>query len=513
MPDRRNSFDVVVIGAGINGAGIARDAAGRGLSVLICDRGDPGGATSSASSKLVHGGLRYLQYFAFGLIRESLTERARLLAAAPHLVRPMTFLMPQGPDSRPAWMVRLGLFLYDHLAGAKSVMASRAVRLRGDSLGAGLDPKLARGFVYGDCRVDDSRLVILNLRAAADRGAVVLPRTACVRAARTGLYWHLALEDQRNGARREVRARAVVNAAGPWAEEVSRALLDFETEGGLRLVRGSHIVVPRVHAGDHALLLQNPDGRIVFVIPFEEDFSLIGTTERTVDSPAGAAAASPEEVAYLCAAANRYLATPIAPDGVVWSFAGVRPLYDDGHLDDSAVSRDYRLLVDRIPGAGRDPAMVLTVYGGKLTTYRQLAERAVNRIAPLFLRALRARRIGGPWTDATALPGGTMPGGDFTAYVARRAALWPWLPRPHLEALARRHGSLLPIVLAGAQGIEDLGWHFGAGLYERELIWFREREWARTGADVLWRRSKAGLHLDAAARAAVDGWMAAADDV
>ncbi|MDJ0950134.1 MAG: glycerol-3-phosphate dehydrogenase [Alphaproteobacteria bacterium] len=489
--------DLLIIGGGINGAGIARDAAGRGLSVVLCEQGDVGGATSSASSKLIHGGLRYLEFGAVRLVAEALAERERLLTAAPHLISPLQFLLPWRAGLRPAWMLRAGLLAYDLLAGRSRLPRSRSVHLPGTAFAAGLAANLQKGFLFWDGWADDARLVIANLRAAAALGAQVLPRTTLVAAQRAPQHWQCLLRDQRTGRERAIAARVVVNAAGPWAETVAREVLGLELELRLRLVKGSHIVVPRVHGGEHALVLQTGDGRVVFVLPFAGDFSLIGTTEVVLDSLPPDLSASDAEIAYLCATASGFLARPITPDRVRWQFAGVRPLIEDGRAEIRAVSRDYRLVRD--PAEGGAPA--LSVFGGKLTTYRRLAERAVNMLAPGF------PRMGGPWTDAAALPGGQIPDGDVALFLEGVSRDRSGIPRDHLAALVRRHGSLLDAVLGEARSSEELGRHFGAGLYERELVWFREREWARTADDVLWRRGKFGLHLDATARSAVEAWM------
>ena len=491
-------FDLLIIGGGVNGAGIARDAAGRGLKVVLADKGDFGGATSSASSKLVHGGLRYLGYYEFGLVRESLAERARLLRAAPHIAWPLDFVLPWRRGLRPRWLMRLGLAFYDFL-GAAELKRSRSVDLRGPPWGAGLASHYTSGFAYSDGWVDDARLVILTLRAAGVLGAKILPRTEVIAARREGPAWRVQLRDTGSGQHQDIAARAIVNVAGPWAEEVARGIFGLEIDGGLRLVQGSHIVVPRVHDGKHALILQNPDERVIFILPFEQDFSMIGTTEASLDDMSRPPQASAEEIKYLCRTASDYLAKPITPDNVRWSFAGVRPLYDDGSTEAKAISRDYKLLID-----GSPPAVppVLTVFGGKLTTHRRLSEKVVNKLIPWF------RRKGGAWTDAAILPGGEIPGADFELFVVGLEKSYPWLPPEHLHALARRHGSLLPALIGEARAIAGMGQHFGAGLYERELAWFVEKEWAQTAEDVLWRRSKAGLHLSKTKRDAVAEWMA-----
>jgi glycerol-3-phosphate dehydrogenase len=493
-----DAYDLLVVGAGVNGAGIARDAAGRGLKVLVIDKGDPGGATSSASSKLIHGGLRYLGYYEFGLVRESLAERARLLRAAPHIAWPLDFVLPWRPGLRPRWMINLGLKLYD-LLGSAELKSSRRVDLRERPWGAGLASRFTQGFVYSDGWVDDARLVILTLRAAGTLGAMVEPHTEIVAALREGAHWRISLEDVGTGRRTQIAARAVINVAGPWAETVATKIFQLEFDGGLRLVQGSHIVVPRVHDGDHALILQNPDERVIFILPFERDFSMIGTTEVTLDDMDAPPTAGAEEIDYLCRTASEYLEKPIAPDDVRWSFAGVRPLFDDGSTQAKAVSRDYKLFVDGDPPG---VAPVVTVFGGKLTTHRKLAEKVVNRIIPWFPKR------GGPWTDTAILPGGDMPEHDFALYLAGLARICEWLPEDHLYGIVRRHGSLTPALLEGAGALRDMGRHFGAGLYERELAWFMEKEWARSADDVLWRRTKIGLHLGEDEREAVADWLA-----
>ncbi|MGE0719286.1 MAG: glycerol-3-phosphate dehydrogenase [Alphaproteobacteria bacterium] len=490
--------DLLVIGGGINGAGIARDAAGRGLKVLLVERDDLACATSSASSKLIHGGLRYLEQYEFRLVREALAEREVLLAMAPHIIWPLAFVLPHAPSLRPAWMIRAGLFLYDHLGGRRRLPGSRGVDLRHPPFGAGLAPGLRRGFVYSDCWVDDARLVVLNARDAADRGAIVRTRTECVSARSVGPLWEGLLRDRRDGTEMRVAARMLVNAAGPWADEVAAGVMGANRKPPLRHVKGSHIVVPRLHAGDHALILQNDDRRVVFVIPYEGRFSLIGTTDVAVDGDAGPPAASAEEIAYLCTAVSRYFARAVTPADVVWTYSGVRPLYDDGTVNPSAVTRDYVLRLEG--GGGAPPA--LHVFGGKITTYRRLAEHALEKIAGVL------PGVGPAWTAGAPLPGGAIPDADFGRFADELARSRPGLDAAWLRRLARRHGTRAPDVIGDAQQRADLGRHFGAGLHACEVDWLRRTEWAETAEDVLWRRTKEGLHLDRSGREAVAAYMA-----
>jgi glycerol-3-phosphate dehydrogenase len=475
-------FDLLVVGGGINGAGIARDAAGRGLKVLLCDKGDIAGATSSASSKLIHGGLRYLEHGDFRLVREGLAEREILLRMAPHLVRPLSFVLPQGAGSRPGWLLRAGLFLYDRLGGARSLPGSRSVSFRGDPLGAPLQEGIIRGFAYADCGTDDARLTIATARDAAGRGAEILPRTELLSARRDGTLWHASLRAG-TGGRREVSARILINAAGPWVLDVL-ARMGLSTRFALRLVKGSHIVVPRLYDGEHAYLLQNDDRRIVFVIPFEGDFSLIGTTEVPFAGDPAEAAISEAEIAYLCRAVGRWFRAPPSPSDAVWSYAGVRPLYDDSAKTASAVTRDYAFDLD----TGGAPA--LSIFGGKLTTYRRLAEHALDRLA------LHLPEAGPPWTANSVLPGGE----DFAPMALRRE--YPHLAEATGERLARSYGSEAQRVLAAAPG-SDLG----HGLTEAELRWLVENEWARTAEDVLWRRTKLGLRFTPGEARTLDDYL------
>jgi glycerol-3-phosphate dehydrogenase len=471
-------YDLLVIGGGINGAGIARDAAGRGLSTILVERGDLASATSSASSKLIHGGLRYLEQYEFRLVAEALAEREILLRVAGHLAWPLRFVIPHVPELRPRWMIRLGLFLYDHLARRSVLPASQAVRLDAPPYSSGLRQRLKHGFIYSDCRVDDSRLVIANAADARRHGARVLVRTECVSAHRDAGRWRATLS---NG--EQIEARAIANAAGPWVKQVLNDRLGQPSRDAVRLVKGSHIVLPKLYDGDHAFIVQNDDGRVVFIIPYEEQFTLIGTT----DVPVGEAQSpqpSDDEVRYLCAAASRYLERPVEAAQVRWRYAGVRPLYDDGAADPSAITRDYTLRLD--DDAGEAP--VLSVFGGKITTYRRLAEQALDRLGAYFPGAK------GAWTASTPLPGS-----DFATRAAARHDVFERyrdLPESVVRGVFRRHGVEASEVL----GDGELGENYGAGLTERELRHFLEREWASCAEDVLWRRTKCGLHMSEAQR-------------
>jgi len=489
----QRDYDLLVVGGGINGAGIARDAAGRGLRVALVEQGDFGGATSSSSTKLIHGGLRYLEHYEFRLVAEALAEREVLLRLASHIAWPLRFVMPQVPGLRPAWMIRSGLWLYDHLGGRISLPKSRAVRLAPDGYGAGLDPRITRGFAYSDAWVDDARLVILTLRSAQAHGAALMPRTRFVSADRRDGGWLATLEDATDGRRGTLRARVLVNAAGPWVKPVLDATGGGHVPATVQLVKGSHVVVPRAYPGEHAFILQNHDKRIVFMIPYERRFTLIGTTDVAVASLAEARAIGVDETRYLLAAVNRYLARPLAEYDVAWSYTGVRPLYDDGSSDPSAITRDYTLVVDE-----RDGVAQLAVFGGKITTYRRLAEAALEKLRP-WLRPARGR-----WTHEEPLPGAV-----HDVAVARDVlrARYPALPQPLLDALFRRHGALAGEVLGDARTLADLGRDFGGGLCEREVAWCVEHEWAAGADDVLWRRTKAGLHMNVAQRTEFARWF------
>ena len=479
--------DLLIIGGGINGAGIARDAAGRNLRVVLVEQGDLASATSSASTKLIHGGLRYLEFLEFRLVREALMERERLLAIAPHIIRPLRFILPHVEGLRPRWMMRLGLLFYDHAGGRKRLPASQGVKLAGTQYGRPLRADITHGFAYSDCWVDDSRLVVLNAMDAAARGAQILPRTQFIRATAGAGFWSVQCHSHRTGASLEFKARAVVNAAGPWVENVLDRFPGTEDDKTrVRLVKGSHIVVPRLYEGDHAYTLQHPDGRVVFAIPYEDEFTVIGTTDMPFAGDASSVGITPEEIAYLCDASNRYLTRrPIEPKDVKWTYAGVRPLFDDATAEASKVTRDYKLDLFDAPAGGA----LLSVFGGKITTYRKLAEAALAKLQP---------QIGGSnqtWTDQAPLPGGDLPRGDFSRFCTESQRRWSFLPDAVVTRLARAYGTRMEKILGTARKLSDLGRQHGAGLSEAEVEYLKRHEWALAPADILWRRSKIGLHM------------------
>lgn len=488
-------YDLAIIGGGINGVGIARDAAGRGLRVLLLERDDLAGHTSSASTKLVHGGLRYLEHYEFALVRKALKEREVLLRAAPHIIWPLEFVLPVDKGMRPAWMLRIGLFLYDHLGGREILPSSGSVRLRDDPRGDALRDRLERGFTYSDCWVEDARLVALSARDAAEHGADIRTRTECTALERGDDHWTITVDG--DAGRETLSARLLVNAAGPWVDRVNALYDSGRNQPQLRLVKGSHIIVPRQFDGDHAYIFQNGDGRIIFAIPYERDFTLIGTTDQPWSHDEAPARIDDGEVAYLCEAASEYFAKPITPDDVVWTYAGVRPLYDDKAMDASKVTRDYVFDYDD------SKAPVLSIFGGKITTYRELSLQAVKTMAP----ALKCDSE--DWTKTAKLPGGDFAYDGFDALVAACDGRWPYVPSPVMQRLVRAYGSDVPTMLAEVSGETDLGQDFGAGLYEIELRWLMTHEFARNADDVLWRRSKLGLHMTEDQRAAVAQWFAA----
>ena len=500
--DNGRPCDLLIVGGGINGAGIARDAAGRGLDVMLVERDDLAAHTSSWSTKLIHGGLRYLEHYEFRLVSESLAEREVLLKLAPHIIEPLAFVLPHEPHLRPAWMIRAGLFLYDRLGGRMTLPKSFPVDLAGSRWGAGLQPRFRKGFVYADARVDDARLVVINALSAQAKGARIRVRTQLVSAWREGNRWHARLETQ-EGAALDVTARAIVNAGGPWVKDVLDSVSAEPSTARVRHVKGSHLVVPRVHPEEHAYILQNADNRIVFVIPFQQRYSLIGTTDVAVDEYAHPAI-SGDEIDYLLALANGYLATRLTKADIVWTYSGVRPLYDDGSSEPSAVTRDYVLKIDA-GDDGRAPP-VLSIFGGKITTYRKLAESVLDELKQFF------PAMSDSWTQSETLPGGDLAAGGVAAWMGEIERRYPGLPAEIVHGVARRHGSLAPTVLGSAKDPGDLGEDFGNGLTAREITYMVREEWARTAEDVLWRRSKCGLGLREAARARVAVFVAHALD-
>jgi len=491
MPD--HTYDIAIIGGGVNGCGLARDAAGRGLRVYLCERGDLASGTSSASTKLVHGGLRYLEFCEFRLVREALREREVLLRIAPHIVRPLRFVLPHRPGLRPRWLLRLGLFLYDLLGGAaRTLPSSRAVDLARGTAGKALKPEFARGFEYSDCRVDDARLVVLNALDAAERGASINTRTECVGAAREGDVWRVTLV--KRGRKETVRARVLVNAAGPWVSEMLECI--GERAAPVRLVKGSHIVVPRLFGHERAYIFQNPDGRIGFAIPYEGNFTLIGTTDEDFSGDPADAVASDAEITYLCAAVSAYFRKPVTPGDVVWTYSGVRPLYDDGSGKAQETTRDYILRLEGGPGA----PPLLNIYGGKITTYRRLAEHALDLLEPYTGRT-RA------WTAEAALPGGDFPQSRRARCARDLRRRYPFLAPPDAHRLVAAYGTRADYILGAARSMKDLGTAFGSGLTAAEVHYLIRHEWAETAEDVLWRRTKIGLRIGEKGAKALDAFM------
>jgi glycerol-3-phosphate dehydrogenase len=489
-------FDLAVIGGGINGAGIARDAAGRGLKVLLVEQNDLASGTSSASTKLVHGGLRYLEHAAFRLVHEALIERDVLLRIAPHIVRPMRFILPAGEGQRPPWMIRIGLALYDWLGRHKSLPRSRRLDLAHDPEGAPLRADYRAGFDYWDCVVDDSRLVVLNAMDAVVRGADVRTRTRCLRADRSNV-WRLTLET--DGRRGVVSARVLVNATGPWTARFAEMVLRLPTPEPVRLVKGSHIVVPRLYAHDSAYILQNPDRRVVFAIPYHDDFMLIGTTDENFTGDPAAVTPSTAEISYLCEAASRYFRAEVSAAQVVWAFAGVRSLYDDGSSQAQDVTRDYVLALD----AGPDVAPLLNIYGGKITTYRRLAEAALTKLSHVF-------DIGPAWTAGAPLPGGDLKGKTIADFALRFSREHAFLPTSLANRLVAAYGTRAVDLVADARSLDDLGPRFGTDLTAAEVRYLMRFEWAQRAEDVLWRRSKLGLGLTRADAQRLAHFMAGA---
>ncbi|WP_417433944.1 glycerol-3-phosphate dehydrogenase [Hoeflea sp.] len=490
-------YDVFVIGGGINGCGIARDAIGRGYSVFLAEMNDLASGTSSWSSKLIHGGFRYLEYYEFRLVREALSEREVLLANAPHIIWPLRFVLPHHTDMRPAWLLRLGLFLYDHIGTRKLLPGTKTVDLKTSPVGKPLKPLFSKGFEYSDCWVNDARLVVLNARDAADRGAVVRTRTEVVSAQRKDGIWEVTIADRTTGTQETIKARLIVNAGGPWVDRILSGVVGCKDAHNVRLVQGSHIVVPKLHDHDRAYIFQNGDGRIIFALPYEEDFTLIGTTDQDYTGDPKDVAITDAEIDYLCAAASEYFAKPVERSSIVWSYSGVRPLYDDGASAAQEATRDYVLKPDPAEGAP-----LLNIFGGKITTYRRLAESMLELIEA------RIGRKAAPWTHRAALPGGDFPADGFDALVAKLLADYPLLDPQQGRRYVRQYGTKAWVLLGDAKTREDLGQHFGYGLYALEVDYLIAHEWAMEASDVIWRRTKRGIRLDKEQVAALEDYMA-----
>ena len=483
MPEQ-HQVDLLVVGGGINGVGIARDAAGQGLSVCLIEQSDLAGFTSSASTKLIHGGLRYLEYREFRLVREALTERERLLGIAPHLIRPLRFVLPYTPGLRRRWQIRLGLFVYDHVGGRRRLPASTQIRFANDDSGVPLRSDIVHGFTYSDCSVDDSRLVVLNAVDAAARRALIYTRMCLVSAQSQEGNVLAECRNLNTGQTMRVRARALVNATGAWINVVRKSA-GLRGQDPLRLIQGSHIVVPRLFEGDHAYILQNQDRRVVFAIPYEQHFTLIGTTDVPFFGDPQDVRVTADEIQYLCESVNGYFKRKIVPRNVLWSYAGVRTLQDDQSSEAAAVTRDYDLKLERLPGG----APVLSVIGGKITTYRKLAEAALARLLPLLGRASIS------WTATASLPGGDLPDGNFPLFLKEVQARWPFLSDAQAYRMARAYGTRMELILGNAVDFGALGETFGDELSRAEVQYLCENEWAMTANDVLWRRTKLGLRV------------------
>ena len=491
-----DTIDLFVIGGGVNGAGVARDAAGRGLSVVMCEKDDLAQGTSSRSGKLVHGGLRYLEYYEFRLVREALIEREVLLKAAPHIIWPMRFVLPHSPLDRPAWLVRLGLFFYDHLGGRKILPPTRVLDLAHAPEGAPLKPEYRKGFEYSDCWVDDARLVVLNALDAREKGATILPRTACTSARRENGAWRIETTGTLNGEKRVYRAKAIVNASGPWVSDVIGRVAGSNSSRNVRLVKGSHVITRKFWDGPQAYLVQNHDQRVIFINPYEGDKALIGTTDIPFDGRAEDVAADENEIVYLLAAVNRYFTNAPKREDVIETFSGVRPLFDDGKGNPSAVTRDYVFDVDDVGGVP-----MLNVFGGKITTFRKLSEHAMQKLKPYF------PKMGGDWTARGALPGGDIEGGDMTRFVRALGAEFAFLPEPLAQHYATLYGTRARKLLGSAKSLADLGQQFGPTLYEAEARYLIAQEWATTADDVLRRRTKHALTMNPDERANFARWL------
>ena len=489
-------FDIVIIGGGINGAGIARDAAGRGLSVLLVEKDDLAEHTSSASTKLIHGGLRYLEHYDFMLVRHALQEREVLLRAAPHIIWPLRFVLPHHKALRPRWLIRLGLFLYDHIGGRKMLPASHSLNLTEHVSGEALKKEFTSGFEYSDCWVQDARLVTLNVMDAAERGCDVRTRCECTDLVRNDGQWSIHLHNKLADTKSVVTARTVVNASGPWVEATLDLDEEHDSKHGVRLVKGSHVVVPKLFDHPYTYIFQNADNRVLFAVPYEQNYTLLGTTDVEVGDEPGKQSIDADEVAYICKSVSEYFDKPVDPNSVVWSYSGVRPLYDDASENASKVTRDYKLDLDV-----RKNAPVLSVYGGKITTFRKLAEQAVDMLKDSL------DSTAGEWTADKPLPGGDIENADFDAFVDQLKKRYDWLEESVLFDYARNYGTRIHKLLESVSGMSELGAHFSGPLYQAEVDYLVNNEWARTAEDILWRRSKKGLHTEADTQAKLQAYL------
>lgn len=493
--------DIFIIGGGINGAGIARDAAGRGYSVALCEMQDLASGTSNWSSKLIHGGVRYLEHYEFMLVRKALTEREVLWAAAPHIIHPMRFILPHHKDLRPAWFLRLGLFLYDHIGGRKLLPATKTVDLANGEYGKPLKSMFRKGFQYSDCQVDDARLVVLNAMDARDRGADIYVGWECVQAERQDSIWHITMRHAGSGEIRSLTTDLVINAAGPWVDHVLGNTFGHNDARNVRMVQGSHIVVPKLYEHDNCYIFQNADGRIIFAIPYTQDTTLIGTTDQDFEGNPRDAEITPDEITYLCDAASEYFEKPVREQDILWTYCGVRPLYDDGASAAQEATRDYVFRQDR--GGSDSGAPLINIFGGKITTYRVLAEKMMEEVNDLI------GSKGAPWTADEKLPGGEFPTQGFNQLLKQAAERYPFMDRKVLQRMCHAYGTRVAMVLGSADSMDLLGEDFGCGLYEAEVRYLMTNEWASCAADVVWRRSKLGIVMSDAQIAHLDKWIAA----
>jgi len=495
IPQHEILYDLLVIGGGINGCGIARDAAGRGLKVALCEKDDLAAHTSSASTKLIHGGLRYLESYDFLLVHHSLKEREVLLRSAPHIIWPLRFILPYHKGLRPRWLLRLGLFLYDHIGGRKMLPSSFGINLQHHVAGGFLKAEFQHAFEYSDCWVQDARLVILNARDAEVNGADILTRTACINLQRQADRWQVTLQDTNTGVTRIVHSKTLVNASGPWVEITASLSTDHFAKGIVRQVKGSHIIVNKLFQHSHPYIIQHTDGRILFAIPYEQDYTLLGTTDQDYQGDLNTVKIDQQEIDYICQAISVYADKPVTPDQVISSYSGVRPLYDDGTGNVSKISRDYELELDE------NGASIVSVYGGKITTYRQLAEKVLDLLAPAL------KLTGNRWTENSFLPGGDIRDADFAGFLADCESRYSWLDKAIVFDYCRNYGTEISTLLQNCQSMDDLGNDFGAGLYEREIIYLMEKEWAQTAEDILWRRTKKGLKMTAGQVQQLTEWL------